>query len=137
MTRGPRPTSHTPWASVPRCRKSEPPLAPVLRLLGAATEDREGDFFKTNAAVSRHLAHGPAKPSGVGAAGQSAAGTYMADGVTAGGLAVITSANAWKRRANRQSSFGPTCRLAPSPEVGLGAAVSTLKQCTPYYSMKT
>jgi hypothetical protein len=45
MTRGPRPTSHTLWASVPRCRKSEPPLVPVLRLLGAAAEDREGDFL--------------------------------------------------------------------------------------------
>jgi hypothetical protein len=44
MTRGPRPTSHTPWALAPRCRKSESPLAPVLRLLGAAVEDREGDF---------------------------------------------------------------------------------------------
>jgi hypothetical protein len=45
MTWGPRPTSHTPWASVPGCRKSKPPLAPVLRLLGAAVEDREGDFL--------------------------------------------------------------------------------------------
>jgi hypothetical protein len=45
MTRGPRPTSHTSWVSVPGCRKSEPPLALVLRLLGAAAEDREGDFL--------------------------------------------------------------------------------------------
>jgi hypothetical protein len=45
VTRGPRPTSRTPWASVPGCRKSEPPLAPVLRLLGAAAEEREGDFL--------------------------------------------------------------------------------------------
>jgi hypothetical protein len=45
MTWGPRPTSHTPWASVPGCRKSEPPLALVLRPLGAAAEDREGEFL--------------------------------------------------------------------------------------------
>jgi hypothetical protein len=45
MTRGPRPTSHTPWVLVPGCRKSKPPLVPVLRLLGAAVEDREGDFL--------------------------------------------------------------------------------------------
>jgi hypothetical protein len=51
----------------------------------------------------------------------------MAVGVTEGGLAVITSANAGKRRAIRQSSFGPTCRLVSSPEVGPGATVSTLK----------
>jgi hypothetical protein len=44
MTWGPRPTSHTLWASVLGCRRSEPPLAPVLRLLGAAAEDKEGDF---------------------------------------------------------------------------------------------
>jgi hypothetical protein len=84
------PTSHTPWVSVPRCGKSEPPLAPVLRLLGAATEDREGNF-QTNAAVSRRLARGPVKPSCVVAVGQSAAETGVAVGVTEGRLAVITS----------------------------------------------
>jgi hypothetical protein len=30
--------------SVSEYKKSEPPLAPVSRLLGAATEDREGNF---------------------------------------------------------------------------------------------
>jgi hypothetical protein len=55
----------------------------------------------------------------------------MAVGVTEGGLAVITSANARKRRANRQSSFGPTCRLISSPEVGPRATVGTLKQVYP------
>jgi hypothetical protein len=63
---------------------------------------------------------GPAKPSGVGAANQSAAGIDMAVGVTEGGLTVITSANARKWRANRQTSFGPTCRLVSSPELGPG-----------------
>jgi len=55
----------------------------------------------------------------------------MAVGVTEGGLTVITSANARKRRANRQSSFAPTCRLVSSPEVGPGATVGTLKQGYP------
>jgi hypothetical protein len=75
---------------------------------------------KTNAAVSRHLACGPTKPSGVGGMGPSVAGTDVAVGVTEGGLTVITSASARKRRANRQSSFGPTYRLVSSPEVGPG-----------------
>jgi hypothetical protein len=51
MTRGPRPTSHTPWASVPGCRKSEPPLAPLLRLLGVAAEDREGEFLNQGSGI--------------------------------------------------------------------------------------
>jgi hypothetical protein len=55
----------------------------------------------------------------------------MADGVTKGGLAEITSANTRKRHANRQSSFGPTCRLVPSPEVGPRATNGTLKQGYP------
>jgi hypothetical protein len=55
----------------------------------------------------------------------------VAVGVTEGGLAVITSANARKWHANRQSNFGPTCRLVSSPEVGLGATVGTLKQGYP------
>jgi hypothetical protein len=81
--------------------------------------------------VSRRPKRGPAKPSGVGATDQSAAGTNVAVGVTEGELAVITSASARKRRANRQSSFGPTCRLVSSPEVGPGATVGTLKQGYP------
>jgi hypothetical protein len=71
---------------------------------------------------------GLAKPSGMGAAGQSVVGTNVAVGVTEGRLAVITLARARKRRANCQSSFAPTCRLVSSPEVGPGATVGTLKQ---------
>jgi hypothetical protein len=67
----------------------------------------------------------------VGAAGQSAVGTEVAVGMSEGGLAVIMSANKRKRRANRQSSFGPTCRLVSSPEAGPGATVSTLEQGYP------
>jgi hypothetical protein len=51
--------------------------------------------------------------------------------VTEGVLTVIMSASARKRRANRRSSFGPTCRLVPSPEAGLGATVGTLNQGYP------
>jgi hypothetical protein len=122
--------SHTPWVSGPGCREGEPPHAPVVRLLGAAAEDREGDFLNRCNSI-RRLTRGPAKPSCVGTAGQSSPGTDMAVGMTEGGLAVITSANARKRRANRQSSFGPTCRLVSSPEVGPGATVGTLKQGYP------
>jgi hypothetical protein len=45
MTRGSRPTSHTPWVPIPRCRKSEPPHVPVVRPLEATSEDREGNFL--------------------------------------------------------------------------------------------
>jgi hypothetical protein len=55
----------------------------------------------------------------------------VAVGVTKGGLTVNTSANAQKRCANRQSSFGPTCRFVSSPEVGSGATIGTLKQGYP------
>jgi hypothetical protein len=74
---------------------------------------------------------GLAKLSSVGVVGQSVAGTDVAVGVTEGGLTVITSASARKRRANRQSSFGLICRLVSSPEVGPGATVGTLKQGYP------
>jgi hypothetical protein len=55
----------------------------------------------------------------------------VAVGVTEGGLEVITSASARKWRTNRQSSFGPTCRLVSSPKVGPGATIGTLKQGYP------
>jgi hypothetical protein len=88
-------------------------------------------IFQTDAVVSRRLARGPARPSCVGAAGQSAAGTDAAVGVSKGRLTVITSVNARKWRANRQSGFGPTCRLVSSPKAGPGATVSTLEQGYP------
>jgi hypothetical protein len=111
---------------VPKCRKGKPPHAPVARFLGAAVEDREGDFLNQCSGIEAPRVW-PGKTIRRGAAGQSAAGTDMAVGVTEGGLAVITSANARKRHANRQSSFGPTSRLVSFPEVGPGATVSTLK----------
>jgi hypothetical protein len=36
----PDPTGHTPWVPNFGCGKSEQPHAPVVRLLGAAAEDR-------------------------------------------------------------------------------------------------
>jgi hypothetical protein len=60
----------------------------------------------------------------------------MTVGMTEGGLAVITIASAQKQRANRQSDFGPTCRLVSSPKAGPGATVGTLNQGYPY-NMKT
>ena len=55
----------------------------------------------------------------------------MAVGVTMGGPTVIASTGAQEQRANRQSNFGPTCRLASSPEAGPGATVGTLIQGYP------
>jgi hypothetical protein len=51
--------------------------------------------------------------------------------VTMGGPTVIASTGAQEQRANRQSNFGPTCRLASSPEADPGASVGTLKQGYP------
>jgi hypothetical protein len=51
--------------------------------------------------------------------------------VTMGGPAVTASTSAQEQRANRQSNFGPTCRLASSPEAGPGATVGTLNQGYP------
>jgi hypothetical protein len=58
----------------------------------------------------------------------------MAVGVTKGGLTVNTSADARndvtitnQAMLKRSTSFGLTCRLASSPEVGPGATVGTLK----------
>jgi hypothetical protein len=55
----------------------------------------------------------------------------VAVGVTEGGLVVIMTASAQKQRANRQSNFGPTCRLVTSPEAGPGSTVGTLNQGYP------
>jgi hypothetical protein len=63
--------------------------------------------------------------------GQSAAGTGMAVGVTMDRPAVIESTGAQGQRANRQSDFGPTCRLVSSPEAVPGATVGTLNQGYP------
>jgi hypothetical protein len=82
----------------------------------------------------RRPARGPTKPPGVGAVGQWAAGIDMAVDVTEGGLTAGASAYVLKQRANHQSGhvearckFGPTCRLASSPEAGPGATIGTLK----------
>ena len=86
MTRGPGPTGHIAGALAFECEEGEPPRAPVARFLGDAAEDREGKFLKTNAAVSRRLARGPAKPSSMGATHQSAARTGTTVDVTDGRL---------------------------------------------------
>jgi hypothetical protein len=50
----------------------------------------------------------------------------MAVGVIIGGPAVTASTGAQEQRADRQSNSGPACRLASSPEEGLGVTVGTL-----------
>jgi hypothetical protein len=64
-------------------------------------------IFQTNAVVSRRLARGLAKPSCVGAAGQSAAGTDVAVGVTEGRL-----------RQQTHRSGAPIASLALAPPAG-------------------
>jgi hypothetical protein len=68
--------------------------------------------------------------------GQSAAGTGVAVNVTIGGPAVIASTDAQEQQANRQSDFGPTCRLVSSPKAGPKATVGTLNQGYPLLQYK-
>jgi hypothetical protein len=82
--------------------------------------------FQNQCNNSRHPAHDPTKALSAKVMGQSAAGTGMVVSVTRGGPAVIASTDAQEQRANHQSNFGPTCRLASSPEAGLGATIGTL-----------
>jgi hypothetical protein len=51
--------------------------------------------------------------------------------MTIGGPTVIASTGAQGQRANRQSDFGPTCKLVSYPKAGLGATVGTLNQGYP------
>jgi hypothetical protein len=123
MTWGLGPTSHTPWAPVPRCREVEPSLTPALCRLGAAAEDREGNFSN--------------QCSGIGAPRAWPGETIMRGG--RGSVSRGDRRGSWHDRrrtgsdyvsrrteAARQSSFGPTCRLVSSPEVGPRATVGTL-----------
>jgi hypothetical protein len=106
LTWGPGPMSHTPWASVPGCRKVEPPLASVLHLLEAAAENGEGEFLNQRNGIEaprawpgetiRHRGHGSVNH-----------GTDVAVGVTEDGLAVITSASTRKRRAKSPIRLWP------------------------------
>jgi hypothetical protein len=87
--------------------------------------------FQNQCSDSRHPVHGPTKALSAEVTGQSATGTGVVVGVTMGGPAIIASTDAQEQRANRQSNFDPTCRLASSPEAGPGATVGTLNQGYP------
>jgi hypothetical protein len=121
-------------------------MHPVRRFLGAekshcrsrqyhassrSSQKAEKINFQNQCSDLRHPAHGPTKALSAEVTGQSAAGTGVVVGVTMGGPAVIASTDAQEQRANRQSNFGPTCRLASSPKVGPGATVVTLNQRYP------
>jgi hypothetical protein len=116
-------------------------MQPARRLLGAEKshcrlrqcrvpsrppQKTEKISFQNQCSDSRHPAHGPTVTLSTKVTGQSAVGTGVAVGVAIGGPAVIASTGAQEQQANRQSDSGPTCRLAPSPEVGPGATVNTL-----------
>jgi hypothetical protein len=102
---------------VPEYREVELSLAPVLRPLGAAAEDREGNFSNQCSGIEAPRAW-PGKTIMRGGRGSVSRGDRRGSWRD---RRQTTSANAQKRRANRQSSFGPTCRLVSSPEVGPGA----------------
>jgi hypothetical protein len=87
--------------------------------------------FQKQCNDSRHPAHGPTKTLSAEVMGQSAAGAGVAVGVTMGGPVVTASTGTQEQRADHQSNFGPTCRLASSPEAGPGATVGTLNQGYP------
>jgi hypothetical protein len=101
------------------------------RAFSRPSQKAEKINFQIQCSDSRHPARGPTKALSVEVTGQSATGTSVVVGVTMGGPTVIASTGAQEQRANRQSNFGPTCRLASSPEAGPGATVGTLKQGYP------
>jgi hypothetical protein len=101
------------------------------RVSSGPSQKTEKINFQNQCSDSRHHAHGPTKPLSAEVTSQSAAGTGVAVSMIKGGPAVIASTGAQKQRANRQSNFGPTCRLVSSPEAGLGATVGTLNQGYP------
>jgi hypothetical protein len=118
-------------------------MRPARRLLGAEKshcrlcqcrvpsgplQKTEKISFQNQCSDSRHPAHGPIVTLSTKVTGQSAVGTGMAVG---GGPTVIASTGAQEQQANRQSDSSPTCRLAPSPEAGPRATVSTLNQGYP------
>jgi hypothetical protein len=73
----------------------------------------------------------PNKAIKCGGHGSVSRGAGVAVSVTKGGPTAITPTGAQKQRTNRQPNFGPTCRLASSPEAGPGATVGTLNQRYP------
>jgi hypothetical protein len=116
--------------SVPRCRKSEPPPAPILRLLGATIEDREGDFLNQCSGIEAPLA-------------------WPGETIRRGGRRSVSRGDrhgSWRDRrriggdyaskrmeAAHQSpiKLWPHLQARILPEVGPGATVGTLKQGYP------
>jgi hypothetical protein len=80
--------------------------------------------------------HGPSVTLSTKVTGQSTMETGVAVSVVIGGPTVIASTGAQEQQANSQSDSGPTCRLASSPEAGLGATVDTLNQGYPLLRYK-
>jgi hypothetical protein len=68
--------------------------------------------------------------------GQPAVRIGTTVGVVISGPTVIAATGVQKQRSNHQTDSGPTCRLASSPEAGLGATVGTLKQGYPLLQHK-
>jgi hypothetical protein len=75
--------------------------------------------------------HGPTVTLSTMVTGQSAVGIGIAVGMSIGGPTVIAATGVQEQRSNRQPDSGPTCRLASSPEAGLGATVGTPNQGYP------
>jgi hypothetical protein len=126
-------------------------MHPARRLLGAEKSHRrsrqyhvssgppkktEKINFQSQCSDSRYPTHGPTMTLSAEVMGQSAAGTGVAVNVTIGGPAVIASTDAQEQQANRQSDFGPTCRLVSSPKAGPKATVGTLNQGYPLLQYK-
>jgi hypothetical protein len=99
------------------CANDAPPRGRRRRLKKISFQGRCSD--------SRHPVHGPAVTK---VTGRSAVGTGVTVGIAIGGPAVIVPTSPQEQQADRRSDSSPTCRLASSPEAGLGATVSTLNQ---------
>jgi hypothetical protein len=120
----------------PACRFWVQRSRTAARASSGTSQKTEKINFQNQCSDSRHPAHGPTKTLSAEVMGQSAAGMGVAVGVTMGGPTVIATTGVQGQRANRQSDFGPTCRLVSSPEAGPGATVGTLNQGYPLLQYK-
>jgi hypothetical protein len=106
-------------AGKPHCRSRQ------YRVFSRPSQKANEINFQNRCSDSSHPAHGPTKTLKYGGHGPVNRGAGVAVGMTIGGPAVTASTSAQEQRADHQSNSGPTCRLASSPEAGLGATVGT------------
>jgi hypothetical protein len=133
---GPRPHVMQPTRRLPGAERSHRRLRQCHVFSGPSRKSEKISFSEPVQQLEAP-AHGPTVTISMKVTGQSAVGIGVADGMTIGGPAVITSTCAQVQQANHQSDSGPTYRLTSSSEAGPGATVGTLRYPLPQYEGAT